>query len=744
MQILTRNPIFYIFVTTYSFTTILFLIHKMDFFSQWRFITSPLLFYISFVIITILCIIWIYLQQISLIEKIKTFLLILLLPVLLFFIAIHTWETALHDIFPAAIGFYFVIYGLIFIYQYHKKHNQKRDPLTNAPIKKYRYITGIIVAIAICTHLFFGISNIGKASYVDERLWVYDRIEQYWDNIKELDFKNTRPSDKPGVTTAIMSGPGLLFFDPSDFNEGNQNKQHLERLFTALRIVPFIITSFLIIAIFLLTQKLINTSTALFTTIFISLSPLLLGISRIINPDASLWIFFFICFLSFSLYLKNNTLTFLYITGIFLGLSLLTKYTANIFFIFFFLLIFVDTVLHKNKISNISTHLKDKLIQYGIMVFIALSIFYIFYPGVWVKHDRLLLATIQSEAFASTWIYFALLLALIIIDIFFLDSLFLQKIITFLHKYKKIFINIITSVFIISIIFVIYNVYTQMSLFDFMKMIESPKSIYRETNIFILYISTFYPLIFGITPIVLFSFLFAVIRIFIHKKWKVSYTLVFYSILFILLYYIGSITNNVVPIVRYQIILYPLVIFIASIGLYDFVRIFSHKYIFIIITSIFIFIVGVIQLHNLTNFYFAYNSPLLPKKYIINTKDMGDGNYEIAQYLNSLPNAKNLLIWTDKRGICQFFVGDCNNMIKDPTLETIAQDIDYYIISQNRKHHIIELTKTLSHRPSYNLRLDRLYDPSIQSIHSLYPSNRQSHYIKIIDGNDVTIIDNDL
>jgi hypothetical protein len=194
------------------------------------------------------------------------------------------------------------------------------------------------------------------------------------------------------------------------------------------------------------------------------------------------------------------------------------------------------------------------------------------------------------------------------------------------------------------------------------------------------------------------------------------------------------------PIVRYQIILYPLVILIASIGFIDMINFFSKKIISIFIISTIFIIFGTIQLYNLTNFYFSYNSPLLPKQFVINTKDMGDGNFEIAQYLNALPNAENLLIWTDKRSICQFFIGKCNNMIKDPELENIAPNIDYYIVSQNRKNHIIQLTKQLSHYDTYNLQLNNLYDVTIPTTYELYPTNRKNQYIYIIQSDDVSII----
>lgn len=647
-------------------------------------------------------------------------------------------ETHIHQLITALTGFYFIAYGFLFIFTYHK--NQPLRQKTHEKLKRSHLI---MIIITSCFYLYFGIDHLGKAFYVDEKLWIYDRIETYWDNMMTGDWYNTRPSDKPGVTTAILSGPGLLFFDPSTFNEGTLHKDQLEHLFLALRLPLLISVLICILITFFCARKVVSAEAALLFFIFLCLSPLLLGIARMINPDALLWIFFLVSFLCFLRYLFDDSLSALYCAGVFLGLSLLTKYIANIFIIFYFFIILIDPIIRKNPHVNIMQKMRTRLTQFGIMLIIALSVFYILYPGAWVKHDRILLATIHSEAFTSTWVYFAVFACLLVTDVFFYRAKITSATIHFFHTYRLWIIYSILSIFTACIFLMTVNVYTNMSLFDFTYIIESPKSVYRDVGPFALFSASFYPLIFGVTPIVVIGLIFGIFHALRSKEWDKSHVIIFYSIIFILMYYAGSIVNHVMPIVRYQIVLYPLIILIASLG-----WAISLSYLFkkdsrnIILLCFFVLSCESTQLLMLHHFYFSYNNPLLPNRYIINSKDMGDGNYEVAQYLNTLPHAQSMLVWTDKTGLCQFFVGSCNNMIQDLSLIELAPQIDYYIISQNRKNYIERLTlQKKENRADYPIRLDHLYNTDIKKEFELLPGGREAQFIRVIRSSNVNIID---
>ena len=76
----------------------------------------------------------------------------------------------------------------------------------------------------------------------------------------------------------------------------------------------------------------------------------------------------------------------------------------------------------------------------------------------------------------------------------------------------------------------------------------------------------------------------------------------------------------------------------------------------------------------LTPFPLSYASSLLPMTHHTDVKDMGAGSYEAAQYLNSLPDAEHMLIWTDKDGVCKFFVGRCKRGLNYQSLRDEEDD----------------------------------------------------------------------
>ena len=90
-----------------------------------------------------------------------------------------------------------------------------------------------------------------------------------------------------------------------------------------------------------------------------------------------------------------------------------------------------------------------------------------------------------------------------------------------------------------------------------------------------------------------------------------------------------------------------------------------------------IIVISIINLWLIKPFYFSYTSDLLPKQYIISGA-WGYGGYEAAQYLNGLPDAKNLTVWSDVYGVCEFFAGRCTH---SHHLDTTKYHIDYYFRS---------------------------------------------------------------
>jgi hypothetical protein len=161
---------------------------------------------------------------------------------------------------------------------------------------------------------------------------------------------------------------------------------------------------------------------------------------------------------------------------------------------------------------------------------------------------------------------------------------------------------------------------------------------------------------------------------------------------FILIFYLGSAVNEVTTTVRYQIVTYPLVFVLAAIGITSFLRIKKVKKVIPKIAALIaVFVILEFSLFFVNPNFLAYASEILPKKFIVNLKGMGEGSYEAADYLNRLPDAHNMIIWSDKGAVCERFVGKCFIDFKKKTFS--ENNIDYFVLSTDRMNRTVKLSK---------------------------------------------------
>jgi hypothetical protein len=270
--------------------------------------------------------------------------------------------------------------------------------------------------------------------------------------------------------------------------------------------------------------------------------------------------------------------------------------------------------------------------------------------------------------------------------------------------------------------------------YDFMNLIAAPKTIKEKSGFIGLTLTNFYPLVFGVTPLVFFALLFA--PFFLLKKYfseSIALRTSFYLIIFILLYYLGTLVNGVAAIVRYQIIIFPLAAIIAGITV-EHCRGAIHRKLSKtamptpVFTAFLIVLFGGLSLAT-TPFPLSYASLLLPAKYGIDVKDMGAGSYETAKYLNALPDAPNLLIWTDKDGVCKFFVGRCMGSLNYKRLH--EEGLDYIVVSAGRQSRTTKMMRGdiemnvpgLIHFDQYYMKRDPAYEIDI--------NGRPSQFVKV-------------
>ena len=602
-----------------------------------------------------------------------------------------------------------------------------------------KYITPAIIVIVILVNLTLGLARLGNYSSVDEPYWTYGRITKFWNGIKAHNWKTTSVNDKPGITVAIISGAGLMEINPMPYKslrgdvKTDAELRDINTINFAFRLPIYLFCVILLPFFYILLRKLFDQTTALIGFALIGLSPIILGISLIINPDSLLWIFLPLSFLSYLVFQRTESKKYLYWSGFLLGLALLTKYVANILYIFFFFLPFLEYILAEKK-PELRSYLKKSLLHYGILVGISMATYFLLYPATWVNPKILLDGTFLSQAFRTTWPLFVGLVVFILGDTFLLKNKLTKWTLDTFSTHKHILIRSVAILFLAGIIFTMLNTYTGMRIFDTAATLASPKG---ESHSLLLYAdkitADIYSLIFGISPIALLGLIVALL-LGVKKKWLDSYEakIVFFFSLFILFYYLASTVNSVVATVRYQIVLYPFAFIISAIGLS---YILSMKKVSRHITSLagvaLIIALSIWSLLSVRPFYFAYTSALLPEKYFVNLKDMGDGSYEAASYLNSLPNPEKLTVWSDKGAVCAVFKGKCIIGFTNKRIKGVQ--FDYVVVSSGRKSRTLKL----SGKANAIIDFKKAYATD-ETAFSVIINDRPNNFVKVIRMNTLT------
>lgn len=609
----------------------------------------------------------------------------------------------------------------------------------NASFKKY--VAPAVIAIVLLANLSLGLTRLGSYSSVDEPYWTYGRVSKFWDSIKAHKWKSTSVNDKPGITVAILSGAGLMKIDPMPYEslrgdpKTDAELSDINDINFFFRLPIYLFSVLLLPLFYFLTRKLFSQMTALIAFVLIGLSPILLGISLIINPDSLFWLFLPLSLLSYFVFQKEGTRKYLFLTGILLGLSLLTKYVANILYVFFFFLPFLEYAFTKEK-PDIKTYLKKSLSDYAVLAALSMAVFFVFYPATWVNPKLLLEGTFLSKAFETTWPLFAATVVLVAADMAIFKNRMTTATLNFLADKKLIIMRIASAAFLGGIAFVLANTYTGMRIFDTDGALASPKGA-GQGPILPLYAdkitADIYSLIFAISPIAFLAIIVSLLLVF-RKKWIDRYEtkIIFYLSAFILFYYLASTVNHVVATVRYQIALYPLAFIMAAIGLSSVLsaeRI--RKYLPSAAAYLFLIGISLTSLISVKPFYFAYTSEILPKEYFVNLKDMGDGSYEAAQYLNNLPEPEKLTIWSDKGAVCAVFKGNCVIGFTNKRIKGVS--FDYVVVSSGRKSRSLKLSGGANGTIDYR----KAYEEGQPAAYTVIIGNRPNNFVKVIDAADV-------
>jgi len=551
--------------------------------------------------------------------------------------------------------------------------------------------TKIVLIAALALYFAFGSYRLAQFVTADEHYWIYERIPQYWKALSEGKLKKTLINDKPGITLAYVAGPGL-FFEKHPELYINKPEKHIsvydpavtERLNLTFRWPVLIFNGLFSLFFFWIIRKFTDNSwIALWTSVLILLSPVLLGISRIVNPDSVLWVFSAGATFSLLAYLKSEEKKFAVLSSAFLGLSLLSKYSSVFLIPFFFSVILIYCFWQHPQWSQ--EELKKKtsryLISYFFILLGAVALFVALLPAVLVSRDYFeektfssLLVTLKPILLAIFFLGGALLA-----DARFLQSQFLYLIFKKLSRLKAILPFILYSMLSALFIFILFNWLTGQSLINFDAV---PFDVRKDPafSVALPYwqkmILEFFPVVFSVSPLALLFLLFLWLRL--AGKRQAADSWVFLSSFFLIAYYAAVISTGLLATIRYSAVVYPLLFLLTAFGIFEISKMIkNYRFANHLITLFLIFFLS-LSLWLSKPFYFDYTSSLLPEKYLI-TGSWGEGGYEAAEYLNSLPDAKNLTVWADYNGVCEFFAGRCLEIYK---LEPDTPKIDYYVLTR--------------------------------------------------------------
>ncbi|HPX94621.1 MAG TPA: glycosyltransferase family 39 protein [Candidatus Moranbacteria bacterium] len=608
----------------------------------------------------------------------------------------------------------------------------------------------LLILLVISINLFFGLPRIANFSAIDEHLWTYDRIPQFWNAIEQQKWKQTNINDKPGVTDAIISGIGLLFVDPLEYKSIRQEPKSEEQLAmmkkinTAMRLPIYLFTLAMAPIFFIFLKKLFNETIAAIAVAIIYLSPIILGISLFINPDSLLWIFSSLSIICFLLLQKTGKSSYAHASGAFLGLALLTKYVSTLLYAYFLLLIFLNYVLSKSE-HDPAKYFKKAFSDYLRMFLISFATIFVLYPATWISLKVFLKRTLLSRPFEPIWEFFLAFLVLFFVDAFLLNGRIFKTILDPFKKYKKHIILFFFSSFLLAGAVVLLNTYGIIKTYDFELLLASPKGgdqdtfrIMRSaggvfTGIFVLF--------FEMSPIIFLSLIFAVASSFKNDLFEKKSTLsIFFLLSFIMLYYLGSAINHIESTIRYQISVLPIAAVIAAIGIYRLANIkrlkgFFEQRMFLLYAMLAAALT--VSLISIKPFYFSYASSFLPKDYVLNVKDMGDGSFEAARYLNSLPDAKNLTVWADKVAVCELFVGTCHVNLRP---NVVNDEIDYFVVSRGRTEKSLSFSsERLSAERASHFR--EMYSSECECEYEIEIDERPGNFIRIIKNKMIENVD---
>lgn len=600
-----------------------------------------------------------------------------------------------------------------------------------------------LFAVVLVFFFLFGLSHLGKFQTSDEDLWYADpatgRIHTYWNAVLKGDWEQTRINDKPGVTTALLGYWG--YKNDLDGSQKMIGKDGVinrydpvayERIAVAYQF-PFVLANaILILLLFWLARTYTENDT--FAVLFagiVALTPILIGISQIVNPDATLWSLGFSAFFSYLLFLKTRRFQWILLGSVLFGLALLSKYGATFLLFFTLFITLAHLFYHIENFSDSKIYARVALtFFFGWLLFLlgGVVVFSVLMPAVFFHPDYIsqgLFGFNHSKNLSFVFLGMGGLLAGFLVDALFLHGKFFFTLFKKIVSLKQPALVCFSCVFLSVALVTLVN-WGLGNRFDFedVPFDANTKSEFTELDFLHKPFLELKPLVFTTQPVVLLPALFTLI-FFVRTRHR--YTFLLFSFLtFIVFYYIAVLSQNVLVHVRYSVLLYPAFIGIASIGIVLLLERFVRNKMLQLFFIALLLLVSGWSVWTSHPFYFNYTNDFLPKNKIV-TGAWGYGGYEAAQHLNALPDAEKLVIWSDYEGVCPFFKGKC---IKGKSLKSYGDKtlsgFDYAVVTRRG---------SISHKDIWS-KLKKEEKLEKTPVWELLIGNREKNFVRIYKTKD--------
>lgn len=540
--------------------------------------------------------------------------------------------------------------GIAFIISYitilnGREELEVNDFIHHTSSKKKVFLQTGSALFIISIFVYFGVQHLGQFLTVDEPKWLYNRVPQLVESITDGNWEGTYINDKPGLVPSLLSAP--IFFlaglsrglDPATFET-----------YLFLWRIPLVLFNAGLLYLFYRTIKQGWGGTiAILTLVFTALNPLLIGISQIVNPDATLWSTSMLVWVFFFRYIHTNQKKYLIWSGFWMILALLSKFFVTMFFVYFFGVIILEYFWKKNHSWG---NLQQRLYDFTWYILITTGIFGLLWPATWNNTFHMWWGSIGSGLYDPLQPVVSVVGAVwMLIEV--------TKSHNLLHVLKKyipwtqVVVITIHVVLAMAGAYLIYYFMLDKSSFDFSEFMMTFQrgeggqyiSILKANIIISFFVIPF--------PQIILLVLLILIPIF-QRSFDTSFKYTYLTLGFCIFFVISTGAGGFIADARYQIMLYPLLAIANAITLYMLLTLIKWRK--LAWMSCFVFIGYNLSILLQSPFHFQFTNVFNTDNLVI-TDAWGAGGYEVAQYLNEFPNPENISVWVDREGVDEFFKG---------------------------------------------------------------------------------------